>query len=110
MAMRLKYIDLEGIPANVPYKITLQCAYWSIRVFNLRLGNATLNGSDLTMMANSTFGAEEGTVSIDFPPVFDENGRPCMWNDEIVIFKTVAILGSITMAVWDPSRKESPAR
>lgn len=105
MALRVQLIDLRGYDSTKPFKISLNCAYWSLRVHRVNGGGQTLNGVDLEALAtglDSTDNAD--TVAIDFPPVFDEMGTPVPFN-QVLDFNPngTGIRGAIVMTYWDPS-------
>jgi hypothetical protein len=48
-------------------------------------------------------GADKPLAGIDFPPVFDAEGRPVMWNHELAFNGAgAAIAGVVVQVYWDP--------
>lgn len=103
MPMRLKIIDLSGFPVGAPFKVVVNCAYWSLRMV-APPGTATMDGVPiLPVMATGSNGSGDNTVSIDFPPVFDANGCPVNWN-HVLNFngQGSTVGGCILMTYYDP--------
>lgn len=106
MAQRMRVIDLESLPVHVPSKITIDGAYWFLRALDLG-AEYTLDGMPLRNFGSQIDIVGLVAVQMDFPPIFDAEGRPVTWNQVLTIVpKSTAIKGTITIVYIDPSLEE----
>jgi hypothetical protein len=101
MAMRVKFLDLSGYDPTKPFKVTINCAYWFLRITDASL-SATVDNCPVVKLVTGQ-GADKPLAGIDFPPVFDAEGRPVMWNHELAFNGAgAAIAGVVVQVYWDP--------
>lgn len=101
MALRQRIIPLDGLPVNVATGITVNCAYWFLRI----AGNAQdLKIDGVTCDYLGTGGA----VSIDYPPLFDAHGRPVMWNQRLAFTPTGTVKGVVILVYLDEALPDGP--
>lgn len=108
MAMRVKFVDLSGYANTRPFKISIRCAYWSLRATGAVRGAFSIDGVDASLLANGLDSLDQpNTIELDFPPVFDEMGKPVMWNHQLNVNpngNTVA--GCVVLTYFDPALPE----
>lgn len=106
MALRYTVFPLDGLPIGVPVPLVLSCDYWFLRV-GLGADKLTIDGVN-----GENFGTLDGSakaaVSIDFPPIFDANGRPVRWNQRIVFLASTSIRGSVVQVTDDAGLPQGP--
>ena len=100
MALRFKVIDLLGYPAGVPFPITIDCAYWMLRITEATLAIDTMDGVPLNTFGTLTASGNYDVV-IDFAPVFDGNGRMVPWNQVVYFNLASPPKGASVILVYD---------
>ena len=103
MKQRQKIVDLAGYSTAAPFRVTLDCAYWSLRITNARVG-VLVDGIAVESLGVFDPNTADTDVAIDFPPVFDAQGRPIPWQSELVVTPAVStpLAGSVILVYIDP--------
>jgi len=102
MANRVEILSLTDFGGTaVPNKVVLNCSFWSLRMI-ARVGSL-VNGVPVENIGKLDPSGDYA-VALDFPPVFDRDGVPVPWNDEITFLFTGAVNGSIVQTYLDPVR------
>ncbi len=112
MAIRQRIIQLQGLPLDRPSTITIDGAYWFLRLqlFGGLLEQWTIDGNLCTRMVTSgALGGNTACVAIDYPPLFDGRGRPITWNQVLEINPAGReVTGCIIIVYLDDSLPETP--
>lgn len=84
MKQRQQIIDLSGFPTGAPFQVPIKCSHWFLRVFTDRT-DQTMDGVSFFRMGPVDASTSIVAVEVDYPPIFDEHGKPVVW-DHIVWF------------------------
>jgi len=102
MAQRIEIQPLTDYAGAGPVKIVVNGSYWFLRL--VAPSGDKINGTDIVTLGTAEPATGLIIVELDFPPIFNGDGVPIPWNDEITFLLTAPVAGSVIQVYVDPVR------
>lgn len=82
MALRCTFSDLAGFDVSKPVAVTINCSYWFMVLREVASGQL-LDGNELSSFCSTGDETLRPSGRVDFPPMFDANGRAIPWRQVV---------------------------